>query len=154
MGSWYRGEGQIRAETQSQRAVRLITAELREAMSVSVDANGQGVNYRLPAVDANGNYVVPATWDNVNRRIALEGNVIRLYTGGSERIIARNVITTDPRSVGGIGTYQVFTRGAGTIVRQLNVMVVTRTNEFRTQNATSRSRETIFLRNIPELSRG
>lgn len=152
--SWYKGEGKIQAETQSQRAVRVISAELREAMSITVDANGLGLNYRLPQKDGNGNYVVPALWDNVTRRIELSGSNIRIVENGSPRTICRNVILTDPKSTTGEAPYVIFAAGAGAITRQLTVMVVTRTGTYKGGTTTSRSRETLFLRNIPELLRG
>lgn len=152
--SWYKGEGKILAETQSQRAVRLISSELREAMSITVDANGLGLNYRLPQKDGNGNYIVPAQWDNVTRRIELSGTNIRILENGNPRVICRNVILTDPKSTSGEAPYVIFAPGAGTITRQLTVMVVTQTGTYRGGTTTSRSRETLFLRNIPELLRG
>lgn len=152
--SWYRGEGKILAETQSQRAVRIISIELREAMSITVDANGLGLNYRLPQKDGLGNYIVPAIWDNVTRRIELSGTNIRIVENGSPRIICRNVILTDPKSTSGTAPYVIFAPGAGTITRQLTVMVVTQTGTLKGGTTTSRSRETLFLRNIPELLRG
>ena len=152
---WYKGEGKMLAETQSQRAVRMISGELREAMSVTVDGNGLGVSYRLPVIDSNtGNYTTPAIWDNVTRRIEyLEGN-LRVVTGGSARVISHNVILTDPQSTGGASSYVIFAPGTGLIIRKLSVMVATQTSTTRGSYTKSRSRETIYLRNIPELSRG
>src|SRR3954466_12563397 len=66
---WTRGSGRIDAEATTHRAVREIARELREAMSVTVDANGLGLSYRLPVKDASGNYTMPITWDNVARRV-------------------------------------------------------------------------------------
>jgi hypothetical protein len=154
MASWYRGEGRIRAESTSQIAVRTVAAEIREAMMVSVDANGMGLTYRLPQTDGNGSYLSPAQWDGVTRRIQLNGSNIEVVEGGNARVLCRNVITTDPQSVGGMTAYRIFTSGAGAITRQVTVMVVTRTNSYRQEQSSSRSRETVYLRNIPELARG
>lgn len=154
MSSWLRGQSKINAESQSQNAIRVIAQELREAMAVTVDVDGKGLSYRLPKKDENGNYLVPAVWDGVSRRIELQTDKIVITKPDKNRTVAEKVITTDPLSPGGTGSYRIFTAGAGTIVRSLTVMIVTKTNEYRKENSTSRARESIFLRNIPDLSRG
>lgn len=149
--AWVRGQGKMDAESGSQRAVRMISRELREAMMVSVDSDGQGLTYRLPAKESDGSYTMPLTWDNVTRRIALSGGSVSVTSAGASRRLCTGVITTDPQSSGGTGTYKVFNAGVGAITRSLTVMVVSRQNTDRTSTAVSRSRETIFLRNIPQL---
>lgn len=151
MLSWMRGQGRIDAESGSQRAVRAISQTLREAMVVTVDSDGNGLTYRLPLSDSNGNYNVPMTWDGVTRRIFLSGGKIKVTGTGPERILCSGVISTDPLTSGGTGAYKVFTSGAGSITRSLNVMVVSQRTTDYNKTATSRSRETIYLRNIPDL---
>ena len=153
MASWVRGESRIQAESQSQRAVRIISQELREAMMVSVDPDGTGLSYRLPTRDSSGTFTVPTTWDGVTRRIELRGDNLVVVGAQSERIIARNVSRTDFTQDPPVA-YQIFTPGAGAVTRQLVVTIVCQTNSYRTKNSVSRTRETVFLRNIPELSRG
>lgn len=151
--SWLRGTAKINVNEDAQGAVRAITQELREAMSVAVDGDGLGLSYRLPQVDGNGDYVVPAVWDGIERRIDLDdGRILLSADGADDKVLCRGVILTDPLS-GTSATYKTFTAGAGTITRQLTVMVVTKANEYRKEDAKSRSRETVFLRNIPELTR-
>ena len=128
-----------------------MSAELRQAMSVTVDGNGLGLSYRMPVIDSGGNYTVPPVWDNVNRRIELNGTNLNIVTGGSTRRIASGVILTDPLSPGGTGSYKVFTPGAGVITRQVTVQLVVRKTTLKQQTKSSRNRETIYLRNIPEL---
>ncbi len=153
--TWYKGEGKMLAETQSQRSVRMISGELREAMSVTVDGNGLGVSYRLPVINGStGNYTTPAIWDNVVRRIEYVSGTIRVVTDGESRILSRNVILTDPQSSGGAAAYVIFAPGSGFIIRKLSVMVATQTATTKGSYTKSRSRETVYLRNIPELSRG
>lgn len=153
MSSWYRGQGNIDAQNGSQAAVRRVANVLREAMSVTVDGDGLGVSYRMPQVDGDGAFVMPATWDGVDRRIELSGSDLQVVAGNDESTLCRGVITTDPLTQGGSGAYRIFTAGNGAITRSLNVMIVTRMNSYRTEQVTSRSRETVFLRNIPQLSR-
>lgn len=151
MSAWVQGEGRISAETQAQSGLRAISQRLREAMMVSVDANGLGLTYRLPLKSGGGNYIVPAQWDGVARRIELNGTELRLNDGGTMRTICQGVSLRDPLSSGGLGSYRIFTPGTGTITRQITVQLVKQTYGDRNRAVTSRRRETIFLRNIPEL---
>jgi hypothetical protein len=151
--SWARGQGRIMAETDSQKAVRVISQQLREAMVVTVDSNGLGLSYRMPAFDGSGNYITPAIWDNVNRRMEFSGSKLNIVTGGVPRTVCTGVILTDPQSPGGTGTYKIFTAPAGAVTRQITVQVVTQRNNYKAVKVTSRTRETIFLRNVPELTR-
>lgn len=152
--TWFKGEGKMVAESASQRGVRIVSMKLREAMSVTVDANGMGLDFRYPAKNGDGSYVTPAVWDNVARRMHYASGNIYLTEGGNTRILCRNVILTDPRSTSGTAPYVPFAKGAGAITRQLTVMVATQTSTVGGNYTKSRSRETIYLRNIPELSRG
>lgn len=163
MSSWAKGQGRIMAEGDAQNAVRTISNELREAMAVTV-LSGTAVEYRLPQKDNDGNFVVPATWDGVTRRIewaSTDGGtgLIRITGGnGVSNVVCRQVILRDPQSSGftptsGGSTYSVFTPGAGAITRQLTIMLATRANGSKNNYVVSRSRETVFLRNIPTLVR-
>jgi hypothetical protein len=149
--AWTRGAGRMDAETKSHFAIRLISRELREARSVVVDANGQGLTYQLPLKDEDGSYHLPMTWDGRSRRIELVGNTLRVVDGEAVHRICTGVALTDPLSPGGSGTYRIFTPGSGSITRSLSVMVVSTRNADYNKTATSRSRETIYLRNIPQL---
>jgi hypothetical protein len=151
--SWARGQGRIMAETDSQKAVRIISQELREAMVVTVDSNGLGLTYRMPSLDSNGNYITPAEYDLVSRRIELSGTNLNIVTSGVSRTVCTGVILTDPQSAGGTGTYKIFTAPPGTVTRQITIQVVTERNNYRAVKVTSRTRETIYLRNVLELTR-
>lgn len=154
IGSWYRGQSRIDVEGTAQKAVRNIAMTLRTSMSVTVDANGQGLTYRMPAVDGTGTFIQPATWDGITRRIELDGTNLNIITGGTQtNTICQNVITTDPLSSGGTSSYVIFTPGGGTITRSLTVMVVSSQAAYNdTQQVYGRHRETIFFRNVPQLS--
>lgn len=162
MGSWAKGQGRIDAEGDAQAAVRAISNELREAMAVTV-VSGTLIEYRLPQKDEDGNFVVPAIWDGVARRIEWVPTgsgigEIRSVGGSTNRALCRNVILRDPQSNGftpssGGSAYAPFTAGPGTITRQLTIMIATRANGSQDQYVVSRSRETVFLRNIPSLTR-
>lgn len=149
--SWAKGQSHMTVEDQSRRSVRIISDELREAMSVFVDADGMGLTYRKPKLDAEGNFVTPVIWDGVTRRIYCSSGKIYLGPSGQERIVCRDVITTDPKLVGN-PPYKTFVPAAGSITRAVDVKVVTSTNSGVDATKTiSRKRETIFLRNVPEL---
>jgi hypothetical protein len=151
MSSWFQGQGTIDAQSGSQLAVRTISKELREAMAVLADEDGLGLSYRLPLVDGDGDYVMPIEWDGIDRRIQLEGADLVIREDDARRVLCSGVVLADSQAGG--QAYRIFTPGAGAVTRSLTVMVVTRKNAQGDTYAASRSRETIFLRNIPELAR-
>lgn len=155
--SWTRGTGKIDAEVTSRKAVRTITGELVEAMDVTVDGNGQGITFHVPKKDNNGDYVVDVMGqpvsDGINRRFYLDSGRLLYYDGKGTRTIARNVITTDPLSSGGSQAYKIFVPGQGAIVRQVTVMVATRTGAGGKEQVSGRKREIVFLRNIYNTNR-
>ncbi len=150
--AWYRGEGNIDAESTSHTAIRLVANELRQAMSVTVDGNGSGLTYYLPQKDGNGTNIVPEVSDGVTRRIELDGTTINMIANGQTRKVCPNVILTDPLSPGGTGAYQIFVAGAGTTTRSVTIMVVTQRPGYGAELVTSRNRETVYLRNVPQLN--
>ncbi len=154
MSSWLKGQARIEVETESQRAIRVIAQELREAMAVSIDGDGLGLTYRLPEKDADGDFVVPAEWDGIERRIELSSDALQMTVDdGPPRILCTHVILQDPLSGEG-EPYEIFVPGAGAVTRQIHITVATQRNRYRQEYVTSRSRETIFLRNVPELTKG
>jgi hypothetical protein len=121
-------------------------------MGVSVDSNGLGITYYLPQKDGNGNIIVPEVTDGVTRRIELDGTTINMIASGNSRSICYNVVLTDPNSPGGTAPYQIFVPGGGTTTRSLTVMVVTQRQGYGAETVTSRNRETMYLRNVPQLN--
>lgn len=158
MQTWVNGQGQLDADVNAQQVVRRLSQEFREAMSVTVDANGLGLSYRLPARDANGRYTVPPTWDGIERRCYLvndpQSATYNLWVGpvGSARKISSRVVLNDPESVNN-GTYRPFTAGPGSVTRELIVMLVTRGTRSDGHWNHSRVRETLVLRNVPATTR-
>lgn len=150
--TWLQGESKLDADNNSNQAIRTISKEMREAWQVTVDADGKGLTYLKPAKDTYGNYIMPITSDGVTRRIEMNGSDLRI-TGGGNRTICRSLILTDPLSSGGTSPYKIFTAGSGSITRSLTIMLVTQRSGVNGKNNTSRIRETIFLRNIPELTK-
>ncbi len=150
-GMWVRGSEMVEAESQSRQAIRVISDQLRQAMVVVVDNNGQGVTYRLPTRNATtGVFNVPAVWDGVNRRMYHSSGNIILQEDASTRVICRNVVLQDPDNGG--ANYTVFSAPAVALIREVTVQIVTR----RTRQGRSylgRKRETVYLRNIPKLTR-
>jgi len=153
MASWYRGETRIECEQPAQQSVRNISMTLRTAMSVTVDANGKGLSYRLPKADATGTFISPPTWDGINRRIELDGsNLVVKADNAPNQTICENVITTDPLSSTN-AAYQIFTPGQGAITRSLTVMVVSeQSSDTSPVPLYGRHRETIYFRNVPQLN--
>jgi hypothetical protein len=131
--------------------------ELREAISVTVDANGLGLTFTKPQVDAEGNYVMDGRGqpvsDGVNRRLFINGSELIYQVGTGERRIGRGVVLDDPYRPGTNKSYRVFTPGGGAITRQLTVLLVTRSEDTEGNVYFGRKRETVFLRNIPDTTR-
>jgi len=150
--SWMRGLGKIQAEGNSQMAIKRVTDELREAMSVQVDSSGSSASYRVPAKDSKGDFIYPLVWDKVNRKISLVGTDLVMFDGPTKVNLARGVLPIDPIDPQK-RAYQIFTPGPGTLTRQVTVQVATTANSYKNENSTSRSRETIFLRNVPQYTR-
>jgi hypothetical protein len=150
MMAWYRGEGNITAESGSHAAVTIISNELRQAEGVVVDPNGMGLTYELPAMDDTGTMIAPMQADGIQRRIELDGTTLNMWVNGAQRTLCTNVVLTDPNANG--AGYQIFTAGAGATVRQVTVLVVTQAGSYGSETVTSRNRETIFLRNVPQMN--
>lgn len=145
---WYRGQGQIKAEEDSHTALRIAISELRQAMSVSVDANGLGISYYLPEQDNTGTDLVPETSDGVLRRIELDGSTFNMIANGNTRTLCTDVTLTDPNSS---EAYKVFTPGAGTTTLAVTIEIVTKDQASSGDIEESRNRETVFVRNVPPL---
>lgn len=153
MSSWAKGSGRIASETKSQNAIRAISQQLREAMAVTVDENGLGLSYRFPKVDGDGNYIVPAEWDGIDRRIEYKSGAIQIAVDGVSHTICTGVTLSDPLRDPGNDKYKVFTKGAGTITRQVTVQIVSQHTGNKDGYERARIRETIYLRNIPAITR-
>ena len=153
MSNWITGEAKVDAEDSAEQGVRIIAGELRSAMMATVDANGLGVTYELPAKDANGDYLTPITWDGVTRRIVLQGTNLNKIEGNATYTIVQGVSPTDPLSPAGKSTYRIFTPGLGQTTYQITMELVTDRDGVKSASLTARNRETIYLRNIPQISR-
>lgn len=168
-GAWARGENLMDGENDTRQAVRVISDELRQAMLVTIDADGRGITYRHPNKDVNGNFSVPVVWDGVSRRIYLNGtNLILRGNGGIERVVARNVLTVDPfmlstttvqrkmrntsQGVEVAPSYRIFTPSSAGLINEVIVQIVTGTKGGRVgESLRTRKRERVVLRNVPEL---
>jgi C-terminal processing protease CtpA/Prc len=124
---------------------------LKEAMEVTIDPDGNGINFKLPAKDANGNYITPLTYDGISRRFALSSGSLILTVNGNSTTILTNVVTKDHRGDGSSPTYQIFTPGTGSIIRIVTVQLVTDRVIQNGQHAYGRVREQILLRNTPQI---
>lgn len=168
IGDWARGENWIQAENDTRQSMRVINDELREAMWVSIDANGQGLTYRKPVKESTGEFKIPVAWDGQDRRIYLEqGNLYLEESAGNRRIICRNVMDKNPfvgstntsdvrRSdvldSGTWQTYRIFTPNLGGVTNEVTVEIVTGMEGANAmEQVRSRRREIVTLRNVPEL---
>jgi len=150
--SWIRGLGRIEAEGGSQMAIKRVSDQLREAMVVQVDASGKSLTYRLPMMDKTKQFIYPLTWDGVTRSIALVGTDLILSDGQTNVTLARGVAATDPMDPGH-RSYKVFIPGPGLVTRQVTLQLALDRNSYKREIASSRTRETIFLRNISAVTK-
>jgi hypothetical protein len=155
--NWLRGLGRISAESQSRLGVRMVVSELREAISVTVDANGLGLTFTKPRVDDDGNFVMDVHGqpmsDGLVRRFFVQGQDLMYRVGSHTRRIGRAITLNDPYIPGPNKSYRVFTPGQGAITRQVTVLLVTRSVDTEGNAHHGRKRETVFLRNIPDTTR-
>ncbi|MBI1334292.1 MAG: hypothetical protein JST12_21000 [Armatimonadetes bacterium] len=150
MMSWLKGVGAMDSISSSQNAVKLMAQQLREAVSVTISNDGNTVSYQLPLKDSSGSYILPLTTDTTVRKFTLSNGTLSQTIGTSTRTISKNVLTTDPTTN---ASYKIFTANSGTVTRQVIVQLVTSKQGFRNNWTPSRSRESVYLRNIPQLSR-
>lgn len=167
IGSWARGESQMDGDGDTRKAMRSVAHELREAMWVSVDADGMGITFRHPRKDITGAFQTPVVWDGIDRRIFLDNSELVMTAGaGTRRRIATNVSEFDPfmgrshamdarREVGAVATYpryRIFTPNAGALTTEVIVQIVTGAKGGQVDEVIrARKRERIVLRNVPEL---
>lgn len=154
MYGWSKGQGAIDSNVDGQKSIRVISSELKEAMEVTLDANGLGLNYKLPLKDGTGLYVQPMTWDGVTRRVQYRvvSTVGRIEYGpsASMRTLATNVSNINPSSG---NSYQIFTAGDGTVIRELKMRLTTDNAGRNSERQKTLTAETFFLRNIPVTTR-
>lgn len=149
--SWMMGQAHIDAESSSENAVESIERQMRESILVTVDGDGNGVTFELPATNADGTYAIPLAWDGVTRRIQVtDGNIVMTGTDGTSRTLARGISEGDP--LNNNQPYQIFTPGPGQIPQSLTIMVATIQPDASNAPVESRSRETVFLRNVPQIT--
>jgi hypothetical protein len=148
--TWLKGSAHVMAEADSELAIQAIDRQLRESLLIAVDANGNGLTYELPLHNPDGSYAVPEVWDNVTRRIALSGtSLVMTSSGGPTQVLARSIYPYDPLASGQT-TYKIFTAPAGQKISFLTVMIVTSQLDGQQNLITSRSREAVYLRNLPQ----
>jgi type II secretory pathway pseudopilin PulG len=150
MMSWAKGEGAIDSLNNAQNPIRLIAIELREATRVQVNTAGTELTYELPKKDPNGDYSMPLQSDGVPRYFRLVNDKLYQVVNTNGRVIANNVLTTDPETN---QAYKIFTTGGATIARQVIVQIAASKEGYQDQWEPTRARETICLRNIPQLTR-
>ncbi len=156
MRSWTQGQGLVEAELDAQQSMRAVVRELRESMAVTVDNDGKGVSYRLPARDGSGEFIVPAVWDGVTRRISIVANNggkfdLKIGSIGNMSRISKSIVLTDPEQLG--IAYRPFEAGPGTIKRSITIVFVSNALGAKDRVTYSRNREVLYLRNVPSLTK-
>lgn len=170
IGAWARGESMMDGDNDTRQIVRIASDELREAMWVSVDADGMGITYRKPKKDASGDFEIPVVWDGIDRRMELNGANLEIDDGGSVRTIGRNVLSVDPFRLGTHAldskryvedplnptaappAYRIFEGPATGLVSEVTVTIVTGSRGGQTaESVRAKKRERVVLRNVPQL---
>jgi hypothetical protein len=153
--TWVRGQGQIEVDLAGSQAMRRLSVELREAMAVSVASDGLSLTYRTMRRNPDGSFKSPPEWDGVSRRarvVSTSGSKFKVEIGvaGQESGLTSQLILIDPLDAN--RSYKVFQAGAGTITRQLTIQLVTRVDGPEGEPLYYRTREAIYLRNIPMIT--
>lgn len=170
IGAWARGESMMDGDNDTRQIVRIASDELREAMWVSVDADGMGITYRKPRKDASGDFEIPVVWDGIDRRMELNGANLEIDDGGSVRTIGRNVLSVDPFRLGTHAldskryvedplnptaappAYRIFEGPATGLVSEVTVTIVTGSRGGQAaESVRAKKRERVVLRNVPQL---
>lgn len=170
IGAWARGESMMDGDNDTRQIVRIASDELREAMWVSVDADGMGITYRKPRKDASGDFEIPVVWDGIDRRMELNGANLEIDDGGSVRTIGRNVLSVDPFRLGthvmeskryvedplnptaAPPAYRIFEGPATGLVSEVTVTIVTGSRGGQAaESVRAKKRERVVLRNVPQL---
>ncbi len=166
--AWARGETTMGTEGDTQEIISKVSDELREAMWVSVDADGYGLTYRKPKKTVTGDFEIPVVWDGFDRRIYLTGTDLKIFDGTTTRTLSTTVLKNDPFRLGthmnqrkkanqtvaaeGAPTYRVFVPNTTGLVSEVMVTVVTGAKGGRPGEwARAKKRDRVVLRNVPEL---
>lgn len=150
MRSWIKGEANMVASSNSQKALRMVSNSLREAMDVTVTGGGNKVTFVLPKKAGDGSFINPMVSDGVTRTIERTGGQIVMTTGGTSRIVARSILSREPTAS---VDYPLFTAPVGSVSRSLTIKIVAGSTGVRAETIIDRARETVYLRNVPQLSR-
>lgn len=150
MRSWVKGEANMEASSSSQKALRTVSNELREAMSITINSSGTRVDYVRPKREADGTFTNPMVGDGISRSVERVGTTLVIRTGSTTRTLAKDILARKP---GDASDYRLFTAPAAAVSRSLTMEIVAGKPGFRAETIIERSRETLYLRNVPQLSR-
>jgi prepilin-type N-terminal cleavage/methylation domain-containing protein len=91
--SFKRGLNATISDDQARVAIDVVTRTLRESVAVSIDPDGMGVSYRMPAKMASGDLVQPVKWDGVQRRFFVQNGNLMRSEAGKTWILIPNVMS-------------------------------------------------------------
>jgi Tfp pilus assembly protein PilW len=141
---------------QNARAVRKISENLRQAVSVTISNSGKTLTYSLPAMTASADpvtgekeVVVPVTSDGLNRTYSVDFGAKTLTDSNTGKVIVRNVwnVDTDSNSTLYNLAYAPFELTKVGTRQALTINLITRDNTSG-QVRTTRMKTTILLRNM------
>lgn len=150
MMSWMKGVGAMDSISKSQDSIKLVSQQLREAMAVTISDSGKTVTYTIPLKDNSGSYVLPLASDGITRQFKVDQETLVQTVGTTTRTISTNVLSIDPATG---SAYTPFSANNGDVTRQMVITLVTSKRGFRNNWTPSRTRESVYLRNVPQLSR-
>jgi len=152
--SWVKNTRKVDAENSGSYAVRYIASRLQEAYSASVSSDGKTLTYYLPIKDGNGRYVTPIVAENTARQFYVSDGNLYDSQDGETRLLVPHISLVDPLIAGSDKSYKPFLAGTGQVVHTITVHLVTlqQTSDSDTNKVRSRHRQTILLRNTPEIT--
>jgi hypothetical protein len=150
VGAWTEGETKIDMMSGTQTGLRRVTADLREAMSVTFNTEKTAVTYVLPKKDGTGQYTMPLVSDGVTRKFYIEDGKLKHLVGAQTRTISSGILTTDPEHDD--AAIAVFNPGAGVIPHQVYISLLGKSKGNNGEQLLKWAKEVVQLRNVPKVT--
>lgn len=157
MRSLQRTDNDTTMSDQNARALRKITENIRQAVSVSASTDGKTLTYNLPALAASADPVtgehevaMPPVSDGTTRTYVVNFTAGTLVDGQTGKVMVRNIYgkDTDPTSSLYNQAYLPFQISSIDVCKAVTINLVTR-DVTSGQARTTRMKTTAILRNAP-----